>query len=274
MIVSNILFDIVLFGALIAAAVADGAFPATAGAATLVVIGVATYLAAQDWCDGLLRRRLWSQDSLSTAIALSTLGFIYFWWRNQSDLFLLVLSIGLMMASLMVAIAVIAAFGQAFAERDAKPLGGLFLTVGGSLLMGGFAGTLVLFFSGTTLLPQATLYTKLIVMGLGLFAWKIRETLLPPRDNVHALNADASGETAGGFDLSLPATATQRWALIPNRGTLLDRFVPVLVLGVVLFITAKNVQFPELWTPTPAASANDFSSGLNSGLNDGVRSAR
>ena len=107
MVVSNFIFDIVLFGALFLAALADGALPQTFGVATLLAVGAAIYIGAQEWCDALLRWRQWTQESLSSAVALSTLGFIYFWWRNPGDFALLVLSIGLMMASLMVAIAVL-----------------------------------------------------------------------------------------------------------------------------------------------------------------------
>lgn len=256
MVVSNLLFDIVLFGALLLASLADGAWPQTFGVATLVVVGAAIYIGAQEWCDALLRRRQWTQDALSTAVALSTLGFIYFWWRNPGDFALLILSIGLMMASLMVAIAVIAAFGGAFKERSAGPLAGLILTTVGALALGILGGVLVLFLGG-----GASVFAKVVVIGLSVFAWKIRETLRPPAANSHAEGSVTPGVAPGvaapaNFDLSLPATHTARWALIPRGGTLLDRLAPVLVLSAILFIAARQMKSPDLWNPTPPASAD------------------
>ena len=252
MVVSNLVFDIVLFGALFLSAFADGAFSVTGGVATLIVVGAATYIAAQEWCDALLRRRIWTQEALSTAIALSALGFIYFWWRNQSDFSLLVLSIGLMMASLMIAIALIAAFGAAFKGRNARPIGGLFLTIVGAYTLGVLGGVLTLFLGGAS-----PVLAKVLVVGIGLFGWKIRQTIRPPRENIHATNEvvnQASSASASEWDLSLPSTHATRWALIPRQGTLLDRFIPVLVLGAILFVAARQVNAPELLGATSAAS--------------------
>ncbi len=261
MVVSNIIFDIVLFGALLLAAVADGAFPQTFGVATLIAVGAAIYIGAQEWCDALLRWRQWTQDALSTAVALSTLGFIYFWWRNPGDLSLLILSVGLMMASLMLAIAVLAAFGAAFKERSAQPLVGLVLTVFGAFALGILGGVLVLFLGG-----GASLLSKAIVIGLSVFAWKIRETIRPPKANLHADNTASTTPT--DFDLNLPSTHAARWALIPRGGTLLDRLVPVLVLSAVLFLAARQMKSPDLWNPTPPASADPNASALNNGDSD------
>lgn len=255
MVVSNLLFDIVLFGALFLAAFADGAFSLTGGVATLIVVGAATYIAAQEWCDALLRRRMWTQEALSTAIALSALGFIYFWWRNQSDFSLLVLSVGLMMASLMVAIALIAAFGAAFKDRDARPILGLGLTFVGAYTLGVLGGVLTLFLGGGS--PQLA---KVLVIGIGLFGWKIRQSVRPPQENIHATNKSISqtsiadaGANQSEWDLSLPSTHAARWALIPRQGTLLDRFIPVLVLGAILFVAARQINAPELLRATSAA---------------------
>ena len=261
MVVSNLLFDIVLFGALFLSAFADGAFSITGGVATLIVVGAATYIAAQEWCDALLRRRIWTQEALSTAMALSVLGFIYFWWRNQSDFSLLVLSIGLMMASLMIAIALIAAFGAAFKGRDARPIGGLFFTIIGAYTLGVLGGVLTLFLGGTS-----PVLAKVLVVGIGLFGWKIRQTVRPPRENIHVTNeANGQERSASGseWDLSLPSTHATRWALIPRQGTLLDRFIPVLVVGAVLFLAARQINAPELINTISAASTDAYSAGRN-----------
>lgn len=249
MVVSNLIFDVVLFGALLLAAIADGALPFTSGVVSLLVVGAAVYVGAQEWCDALLRRRQWTQEALSTAVALSTLGFIYFWWRNQSDFALLILSVGLMMASLMVAIAVLAVFGAVFKERDLRPLAGLLLTVIGAFALGVLGGVLALFLGG-----GATLFAKVLVIGLSLFGWKIRETVRPPAEN--NLASGQAQQNGSDFDLSLPATHATRWALIPRGGTLLDRFVPVLLLGAVLFLTARQLNSPDLWNPTPPVAAD------------------
>jgi hypothetical protein len=58
-----------------------------------------------------------------------------------------------------------------------------------------------------------------------------------------------------------------RW-LIPKRGTLLDRFVPVLVLGAILFVAARQIKSPDLWTPTPAANADNGSADNGGYLNN------
>lgn len=259
MVVSNFIFDIILFGALLLASVADGALPQTFGVATLLAVGAAIYIGAQEWCDALLRLRQWTQDALSTAVALSTLGFIYFWWRNPGDFALLILSIGLMMASLMLAIAVLAAFGAALKERSAQPLIGLVLTIFGAFALGILGGVLVLFLGGA-----ASVFAKVIVIGLSVFAWKIRETIRPPQANIHADGGKASAAPTD-FDLNLPSTHAARWALIPRGGTLLDRLAPVLVLSAILFLAARQMKSSDLWNPTPPASADPNAPALNSG---------
>jgi hypothetical protein len=256
MLVSNLLFDIVLFGVLLAGGVVDKFFPQLAGAASLVAVGVAVYIAAQEWSDALLRRKHWTQEALSTAVALSVLGFIYFWWRNGSDLSLLALSVVLMMASLMVAIATIGALGSMLKDLSPAPLAGWLLTAGGGIGLGILGGVLALFLGN-----GATLFAKVLLLGIGLFGWKIRETIRPPDANVHAHNAALPANPDGGnSDLALPATHAQHWFLIPQRGTLLDRLMPVLVIGAVLFVAARQIPSPDLWTPTPPASADNGSS--------------
>src|SRR5215213_6797112 len=136
MVVSDLIFDAILFGALLLAVLLDSLFPALHGTAFLLVVGAATYVAAQELCDALSRRSWWTQESLATALSLSTGGFIYVWWRNSSDLAWLILSIGLMMASLMIAIATISACSATLREHSARPILGLGLTVAGAYVLG------------------------------------------------------------------------------------------------------------------------------------------
>ncbi|MDQ3814096.1 MAG: hypothetical protein M3347_09100 [Armatimonadota bacterium] len=280
MVVPNLVFDAILFGALLLAALLDNTFPSLQGTAFLLVVGTATYVAAQEMCDTLHRRSWWTQESLATALSLSTGGFIYVWWRNDSDLAWLVLSIGLMMASLMVAIAMIAALGTSLRERSGKPLSGLLMTIVGAFTLGILAGLLTL---------QAPVYIKAIVVGVGVILWKLRETMRPPEENVlsrEALTvglparpttpaAPAEGQLTaraaaalGEAALDTAATAPRmmsthpsgRWILIPQRGTLLDRFLPMLILGALLFFFAKQVGLGTLWPSAPVASASSSNS--------------
>ena len=246
MVVSNNIFDVILFGALLLAALVYGFVPGTAGAVALLIAGGAVYIAAQEWCDGLIRRKLWTQDAFSTAIALSVLGFIYFWWRNTSDFALLILSIGLMMASLMITIGIIAAFASSFKERTPAPLLGLVLTFLGAFSLGVFGGVLALFLGG-----GAGLTAKVLVVGVALFVWKLRETLRPPAANEHA-----APETI----VAPSETHAIRWALIPRGGTLLDRFVPVLVLAVVMFFFGSQISTPDQLTAPVAAQTGNTAS--------------
>jgi hypothetical protein len=245
MVVSNLVFDVILFGALLLAALIDGFFPATGGVVSLLVAGGAVYIAAQEWCDSLARRKLWTQDAFSTAVALSVLGFIYFWWRNTGDFALLILSIGLMMASLMVAIGIIAAVGAMFKEGAVAALSGFVLTFLGAFALGVFGGVLTLLLSSPVgLLPQ------LLVIGVALFVWKLRENMRPPLANEHATEKD----------LVVPVSSSAhafRWALIPRGGTLLDRFVPVLVLAVIMFFMGRQVVTPDQITAPVAAQPDN-----------------
>jgi len=270
MVVPDLIFDAVLFGALLVAVLLDSTVPSLHGTAFLVVVGAATYIAAQELCDALNRRSWWTQESLATALSLSTGGFIYVWWRNDSDLAWLALSIGLMMASLMVAISVIAAFGTTVREGSPRPLLGSWLTVVGSLVLGIPAGLLTL---------EAPVAIKVIVVGAGVVLWKLRESVRPPGQN--ALSQEAltvglptrpvttpAGEGTARTTAASPASGVEaaprtliahpsgRWMLIPQRGTLLDRFVPMLVLGAVLFLATRQLG-PGFFGPiSPAASAS------------------
>ena len=242
MILPNLAFDALIFGLLLLAAALDSALPATHGAASLIVAGGATYWAAQELAEWLLRRVGWSQESLATSLSLCTAGFVYFWLRNQSDLALLALSIGLMMGSLMLAISVLAAGGGALREGRATPVVGWLSTAVLSIALGLAVGFLVLVLgqSGVASLP-------LKIGGIvgALVLWKLREKLSPPAVNAHYTQAGA-GEIA--------APQEQRVALFPQRGTLLDRLVPILILGIIALIAARG-SFSLGVPSTPALAA-------------------
>lgn len=242
MILPNLAFDALLFGLLLIAAAIDSAFPVTHGAASLLVVGGATYWAAQELSEWLLRRVGWSQESLATSLALCTAGFVYFWLRNSSDFALLALSIGLMMGSLMLAISILAAFSGTFREGRATPLVGWLATAILSLALGlavGFA-VLVLGQNGMATLPMK-------IGGIvGAFVlWKLREMLSPPAVNAHYT-------PPGAQEVAPPQE--QRIALFPQRGTLLDRLVPVLILGLIALIATRGTNPLDLPT-TPAVAA-------------------
>ncbi len=247
MILPNPAFDALMFGLLLLAAGLDSAFPALHGAASLLIVGGATYWAAQELGDSLLRRVGWTQEALATSVALCTGGFLYFVVRNSSDLALLVLSIGLMMGALMVAISVFSALHAALKEGSATPILGWAATVICALALGFTAGVLALF------LGQASNDLLPLKIGgiLGAYVlWKLREKLAPPSVNPHfqEVAAQAAAPTP------TPLTAL-RVALFPQRGTLLDRLFPLLVLGVLMLSLARNgaqLNFPS--SPAVAAS--------------------
>ena len=244
MILPNLAFDALLFGLLLIAAAIDSAFPITHGAASLLVVGGATYWAAQELSEWLLRRIGWSQESLATSLSLCTAGFIYFWLRNQSDFALLALSIGLMMGSLMLAISVLAAFSATFREGRATPLVGWFSTAVLSIALGtavGFA-VLVLGQSGLANLPL-----KIGGLAGALVLWKLREKLVPPAVNAHYT-------PPGAQEIAPPQN--ERVALFPQRGTLLDRLVPVLILGIIAIVALRGAISLDLPTTPAVASQN------------------
>ena len=245
MILPNLAFDALLFGALLLAAALDSAFPITHGAVSLLVVGGATYWAAQELYEWLLRRVGWSQESLATSLSLCTAGFIYFWLRNQSDLALLALSIGLMMGSLMLAISVIGAFSSTFREGKPTPIIGWLTTFLLSAMLGvavGFA-ILVLGQSG-----MATLPLKLGGIVGAFVLWKLRESFAPPAINAHYVQP-------GAQEIAPPQE--QRVAISPQRGTLLDRLVPVLILGIVaLFVARGKFSLDLPTTPAIASQSN------------------
>jgi len=298
MLVPNGLFDVVLFGALLVAAVLDGMFPALHGTASLLAVGAATYIAAQELSTLLDRRGWWTQESLATSLALCAAGFIYYWWRNQSDFALLALSVGLMMASLMTTIAVISGVGVAMRDSNANSIVSLALLVIGGLGLGVLAGLLALALGRTG--PEASLIGKVIVVGLAYMVWKLRENMRPPVPNtsanvvmandisqlsqptarnlygqpIEAPNAGADtpvetnepGHLTPSSTTSVSAVAPMRAptampmgtahpAIVPQRGTLLDRFLPALVLGALLFVSSQQGGrwLAEPFSPSVAA---------------------
>lgn len=260
MVFPNLAFDALLFGLLLLAAALDSAFPITHGALSLLVVGGATYWAAQELSDALLRRAGWTQESLATSVALCAGGFLYFLLRNSSDLSLLVLSIGLMMGALMVSISVLASLGAAAKEGSPAPVLGWFATVIAALALGIAGGVLALVLGVDSL---ALLPLKAGGIGGALVLWKLRESLAPPSPNPHWQELSASNSAAPrATPLATPLAAT-RAAPFPQRGTLFDRLFPLLVLGFLLAAFANNSA--RLGLPGVPAIA--------SGLNQNVASS-
>ena len=242
MILPNLAFDALLFGLLLLAAAIDSAFPVTHGAATLLVAGGATYWAAQELSEWLLRRVGWSQESLLTSVSLCVAGFVYFWFRNQSDLALLVLSIGLMMGSLMLAISVLAAGGAILREGRGTALVGWLAGAILSAVLGLAVGFVILVLGQG---GMASLPLKASGLAGALVLWKLRESLAPPAVNAH-YTPSVSQELA--------APAAPRVALFPQRGTLLDRLVPILILGLICLVAARGLISLNM-PATPAIAA-------------------
>jgi hypothetical protein len=233
MILPNIAFDALLFGLILIAAAVDSAFPITHGAASLFIIGGATYWAAQEISEWVLRRIGWTQEPLATATALCAGGFLYFLLRNQSDLSLLALSIGLMMGALMVAISIIAAIGTAVREGQPSAFSGWVFT---TLLSGclGVTGGVLAIVLGADVTSSLSLKVAAILVALVL--WKLREKLSPPDANPHFTTQTAKAVSPANAGIN-----PQRIALFPQRGTLLDRLVPLLVLGAIFSFAAKEL---------------------------------
>jgi hypothetical protein len=233
MILPNIAFDTLLFGLLLIAAAVDSAFPITHGVASLVIVGGATYWAAQEISEWVLRRIGWTQEPLATSTALCAGGFLYFLLRNQSDLSLLALSIGLMMGALMVAISIIAAIGTAVREgRPSAFSGWVFTTLlAGCLGVSGGVLAIILGANGTN-----SLSLKVAAILGAVVLWKLREKLSPPDANPHFTTQTAKAVSPAPSGVSAP-----RVALFPQRGTLLDRLVPLLIIGAIFSFAAKEL---------------------------------
>lgn len=269
MVLPNFAFDALMFGLLLLAAGLDSAFPLTHGVLTLLVVGGATYWAAQELSDTLLRGAGWTQESLATSAALCAGGFLYFWLRNSSDLALLALSIGLMMSALMISISILASIGAAFKEGKITPILGWFATTIAALALGIAAGVLalVLGLSSLALLP-------LKIGGIvgALILWKLREKIAPPSVNPHFQSATALqsppapgaastlSSAPGAVPVAVPVATplvTSRAALFPQRGTLFDRLFPLLVLGFLLAVLTNNgTRFSLPSTPAVASDGN------------------
>lgn len=257
MVLPNFAFDALMFGLLLLAAALDSAFPISHGVLSLLVVGGATYWAAQELSDMLLRRAGWTQESLATSVALCVGGFLYFLLRNSSDLALLALSIGLMMGALMFSISVLAALGAAFKEGKAAPVAGWIATVIASLALGIAAGVLALSLGSSSL---ALMPIKIGGILLALVLWKLREKITPPSLNPHFHEVAPTTTGAASAPMAAPLV-TPRVALFPQHGTLLDRLFPLLVLGFLLAVlTNKDARLP--FPGVPAVASDGVGDGL------------
>ena len=233
MVLPNMAFDALMWGLLLVAALVDGAVPFTHGFASLLIIVGATYWAAQELAEFLTRRFGWSQESLSTSLATCAAIFVYFVARNSSDLSLLLLSVALMMGSLMVTISLLSAFGLLFREGRATGIVGWISTAILSLALGVAAGiaAIVLGLANNTASSSNILVFKIGILVGALVLWKAREMISPPPANPHASLATAAEASP----------VAVRPALFPQRGTLLDRFIPVAILGIILALGLRGV---------------------------------
>lgn len=217
MIISSGLFDLILFGGLLIAVGLDAAIPSWSGAATLIVVAAAIYVASTELSHRLEQHKQWTQEALSSGLALSSLFFIYWWWANHSDLALLALSIILMMTALMLTIAIISCVNAMWNQKSAAPFGGFCITATGGIILGMLAGPLAL--------PIGVTY-KVVAIVIGGVIWKAREHLSPAQEE------DAKTESI---------TTSERWMLLPKGGRSLDRLLPVLIFGVLLMVAAHQL---------------------------------
>ncbi len=239
-------FDALMWGLLLVAALVDGAVPATHGFISLAVVVGATYWASQELGEFVTRRLGWSQESLATSLATCSAIFVYFVARNSTDFALLVLSIALMMGSLMVTISLLSALGLLIREGRTIGILGWFITSLMSLFLGVAAGVAAIILGlskhdGKDFLPQ-----KIGILIGALVLWKARELISPPSANPHA--ALASGNEV--------AAAPVRPALFPQRGTLLDRLIPVAILGLIVALGVRGQQSFNALNPPAVASQN------------------
>ena len=234
MIISSVLFDIVFFGGLLIAVILDALLPQLAGAATLIALAAAVYVGAGELSHRLHKQEVWTQEALSSGLALSVLFFVYWWWRNNSDLSLLALSIVLMMTALMLTIAIISCANAIWTQKSGAPLGGFAITAIGGLLLGALAAPLALAF------PVAFKIGAIVIGGV---IWKARERLNPPEEMPN--------------EEEIAAVLKERWMLLPRGGRSLDRLLPVLVFGILLMFAARQMgqSSPLPGTPSIAAPA-------------------
>lgn len=250
MVVRDSVFDLLLFGVLAVALALDAFFGAQLhGMATVLAVGLATYLAAQELSRGLTRRSWWTQESLATSVALSAAGFLYYWRRNDADVVLVALSLGFMMTSLMLLIAAVAAVGAALHDKSAQPLAGWIATFAGALALGIAAGLLILVLSSD--LPYVLRFG---LLAFGFAAAKMREVSksrasVAPQSSTRTLNDEQKLQAEA-------VLSSGGWSLRPERGTLLDRFVPVLVIGALAFVFLAQSHRNGAWPAAPAQASD------------------
>jgi len=232
MILSDLFFDALMFGALALAIVCDALVPASWGAATLLVLGFYIYLVAEDGAE-IARRAGWGQESLASGVAVSTFGFIYFWWRNGSDTAATALHICLMLSALMALIGIVAAIAAAAHERSARPILGLFATVGIAFAIGALGGVSLLFLTG-----KAALVVKLAIVAAALVIWLLRARQSAPAAGTVAPstveNAPASKRNEATNKIAEDAARAPR-LLRPQTRLALDRLAPILILGALAY---------------------------------------
>ena len=246
MVVPNFLFDVLLFGLLGGALLLDFLFPSIFhGVATALVLALIAYGAAGDLARGLVRRGVWSQDSLATSLALCALGYLFFFNHNDADVVLVVLSIGLMMASLMALIAIVACVGACWHERSAAPIAGLLLTVLSALSLGIGAGMLTLL-----LVSPLPIALRAGLLALGFVAWKLRGAF---EKSATADNSARASETSSTRLNAREVSDTHSGWVLPQRGTVLDRVLPLLVLGALAFAVSNGAR--RTLEPTAGAQA-------------------
>lgn len=243
MVVRDSLFDALLFGVLALALLADAFFGAHLGVATMLAVGLATYFAAQELSRAIARRGLWSQESLATSVALSVVGYFYYTWQNGADIILVALSIGFMMTALMMMIAGVAALGAAIHGQGLRAIVGWFAEFAGAVLLGCAAGLLVL-----VLVSEAWAWPirfAVLMLGcaialiFGAMQKSVRAKTKSSTRNAEFAAANALSERAQN-DAHLPNTSSadtpvSGWSPMPQNGSLLHRFVPILLVGALAF---------------------------------------
>lgn len=263
MVVRDSLFDVLLFGVLALALVLDQVFSSQLhGMATVLAVGLVTYCAAQELSRVLARRQVWTQESLATSVALSALGFLYY-WRYEADIVLVMLSLIFMMTSLMMLIAIVAALGAAWHDKSGAPILGWITTFGAALFLGVFAGVLILVL--TSDLPLGLRFA-LLAVGFALAKMRAMSKPTPPGDTSSTGSSFSNAETTGHDDDQTRAATVHAggWTLLPERGTLLERFAPVLVVGALAFVFLGQTRRNADWSGTPAQAAPAVNSLQNS----------
>ena len=245
MVLPNMAFDALMWGLLLVAALVDGAAPVTQGFVSLAIVVGAVYWAAQELAEFVTRRVGWSQESLATSLATCSAIFAYFVARNSTDFSLLVLSVALMMGSLMITISFLSAVGMLVREGRSVGIIGWFTTSLLSLFLGIAAGIAAIVLGLSKHGGKDFLVQKMAILVGALVLWKVREYLSPPAANPHS--ALASSEVA---------VAPSRPALFPQRGTLLDRLIPLAILGLILALGLRGVQSFNALNPPAVASQN------------------